>query len=240
MWPAIIIVFLLILGVCLMLVRQQSGLWTRFHQRSRQVSMETVWQSWTANGGMYASQHSVRPGLLNAVDDNVRESVHKSLLELEDSLRIDAKPMLAVRRELMDSIDRRQLNAEILNLSEITRANLRKNHPEILQTDEAARTYILANELRIAVLREYAGLRHGDCADGDWFDVYQKASRLRQRGTRNYIERAVGGTQSVTDDARFQTMTLMNGEIRKRLLQVPAGTRFLGFTKAVEQSSEPA
>ena len=240
MWPAVIIVSLLILGVTLGLIAKRTGLWTRSHQPGRQVSMEAAWQSWLTNAGMDEAQCRVRAHLLNAVNDDVAESVHMSLLEFEASLRIDAKPMLKVRRELMDSIDRRQLNSEILKLSEDMRANLRKSHPEILQTDEATRAYILANELRIAVLREYAGLRYGDCADGDWFDVYQKASRLRQRSTRNYIERALGGTQSATDDARFHTMTLMDSEIRTRLLQVPPGTRFPGFGKALEQSSEPA
>ncbi len=240
MWPTVIIVSLLILSICLVLIAKRTGLWTWSHQRGRQAGMETAWQSWLTNIGMDEVQRRVRADLLNAVNDDIAESVHKSLLEFEASLRIDAKPMLRVRRELMDSIDRRQLNSEILKLSEDMRANLRRSHPEILQTDETARAYIFANELRIAVLREYAGLRYGDCADSDWFAVYQKASRLRQRSTRNYIERALGGTQSATDDARFHTMTLMDSEIRTRLLQVPPGTRFPGFGKAPEQSSEPA
>ncbi len=240
MWPAIVIVLLLILGICLALIGKRTGLWARSHQPGRQVGMEAAWQSWLTNGGMDEAQYRMRADLLNAVNDAVPESVHTSLLEFEESLRTDAKPMLRVRGELMDSIDRRQLNSEILKLSEDMRTNLRKSHPEILQTDEATRAYILANELRIAVLREYAGLCYGDCADGDWFDVYQKASRLRQRSTRNYIERVLGGTQSATDDARFHTMTLMDGEIRTRLLQVPPGTRFPGFGKAPEHSSEPA
>lgn len=240
MWPTVIIVSLLIFGITLGLIGKRTGLWIRSHQRSRQVGMEAAWQSWLTNVRMDEAQCRVCADLLNAVNDDVAESVHTSLLEFEESLRTDAKPMLRVRGELMDSIDRRQLNSEILKLSADMRANLRKSHPEILQTDEATRTYILANELRIAVLREYAGLRYGDCADGDWFAVYQKASRLRQRSIRNYIERALGGTQSATDDARFHTMTLMDSEIRTRLLQVPPGTRFPGFGKVLEHGSEPA
>ncbi|MGA9854207.1 MAG: hypothetical protein WBR29_02875 [Gammaproteobacteria bacterium] len=239
MWLVITIAVLLLLGIVMLVIRQPAGLLGRFRRHNRQISMEAIWQSWLNDAGMRQTQNSAQTGLLDAVDADVRESVHQSLLEFEGRLHSDAQPMLTVRRELMDSIDRRQLNSEILKLPVNTRADLRKSQPDILQTDEAALTYVSANELRIAVLREYAGLRYGDCAEGDWFDVYQKASSLRQRSTRNYIERAVGGTQSPTDDVRFQTMTLMDSEIRKRLLQVPAGTRFPGFGKSTQQISEP-
>lgn len=238
MWAFITIVVLILLGIVTLSILRSSGWLVRFHQRYRRISMEDTWRTWLANAASGKPQYSVQTGLMSAVDNAVRESVYKSLLELENSLHVNVQPMLAVREELMDSIDRRHLNSEILRLPEETRINLRKSQPDIMQTDEAARTYILANELRIAVLREYAGLRYGDRADGDWFDVYQKASNLRQRGTRSYIERAVGGTQSATDDVRYQTMTLMDSEIRKRLLQVPAGTRFPGFGKSAEHISE--
>ena len=238
MWLVITIVALMLLGIVTLVIRQPSGLLDRFRQRNRQNSMEDIWQSWLHEGRARSTQNSMQNELMNTVDETVCESVHQSLMELEDRLHNDGQPMLAVRRELMDSIDRRQLNSEILKLPLNVRADLRKSHPDILQTDEAAHIYISANEMHIAVLRKYAGLRYGDCAEGDWFDVYQKASSLRQRGTRSYIERAVGGTQSATDDVRFQAMTLMDSEIRNRLLQVPAGTRFPGFGKSVEQISE--
>ena len=240
MWLAIITVILLLLIAYLFIV------WHRLRARiqgifyGRQSSMETAWQSWITDEHSRDIQRATRATLLDEIDIQVRESIHRNLLELEAVLYADAKPMLAVRRELMDSIDRRQLNWEILNLPEDMRRNLRKNNREILQTDEVARTYIVANEVRMAVLREYSGLRFGDRADGDWFDVYEKASRLRQRSTRHYIERTLDGTQNATDDARFHTMTLMDTEIRTRLLQVPAGTRFPGFNKTVEQNREPA
>jgi hypothetical protein len=81
----------------------------------------------------------------------------------------------------------------------------------------------------MAVLREYAALRFGDRVAGDWFDVYEKASRLRQRGARNFIQRTLSGTQTGEDDARYQSMTRVDQEIRTRLLKVPAGTRFTGL-----------
>ncbi|MGH8312157.1 MAG: hypothetical protein ACRER9_02585, partial [Gammaproteobacteria bacterium] len=107
----------------------------------------------------------------------------------------------------------------------------------ILQHDDAARAYLAANALRIEVLREYAHRRFGDRTDGDWFDVYARAAHLRQRNTRNYIERVLGGTRNAGDDARFQAMTVKDSEIRARLLQVPAGTHFPGFGKADGQTA---
>jgi hypothetical protein len=237
MW-LVIIVALLLLGSIMLVIHQSPELFDSFRKRYRQISMEDTWHIWI-NSGATNTQSNTQAGLMNAVNEQVRESVHQSLLELENRLLSDPQPMLAARRELMDSLDRRQLNSELLKLPMKTRSDLRKNHPDIIQTDEAAHIYIVANEMRIAVLREYASLRFGDRADGDWFDVYQKASSLRQRGTRDYIERASGGTQDATDDMRFQTMTQMDSEIRHRLLQVPAGTCFPGFGKSAEQISDP-
>lgn len=240
-WLVIIVVVLvaLILMVSLLLLRwSPASLFSRFHQRPRQISIEDAWQSWWRHNKNGGSQHDVHLDPANAIDDSMRESVHKSLLELERRLNQEPRPMLAVRMELMDGIDRYQLNSEILKLPADKRAYLRQEHPDVLQTDEAARTYICANELRNSVLREYARLRYGDAADGDWFHVYLKASGLRQRGTRNFIERVVEGTQNANDDVRFQTMTLMDSEIRKRLLRVPPGTRFPGFGQAAKQGYE--
>jgi hypothetical protein len=129
----------------------------------------------------------------------------------------------------MDSVDRRLLNMEILKLPPEVRKKLREQSSEMLQSDEEARAYIAANEARMAVLREYAAQRFGDRVTGDWFDVYEKASRLRQRGARNFIQRTLSGTQTGEDDARYLSMTRVDQEIRTRLLKVPAGTRFTGL-----------
>ncbi|MDE2234410.1 MAG: hypothetical protein KGK44_02555 [Gammaproteobacteria bacterium] len=195
-------------------------------RRRQQVSMEETWHGW-----WQAADSAGRVDMAAPLDESVRESVHQSLLELERRLGKEAQPMRVLRVELMDSLDRHRLNVEILNFSADSRAVLRRQHPEILQTDEQAHTYIYANQLRISVLREYAGQQYGDAVDGDWFHVYQKASGLRQRGNRGFIERTLGGIQTSMDEVRFQAMSLMDGEIRRRLLQVPAGTRFPGFGK---------
>ncbi len=195
--------------------------WTALFRRKsgghRQITMEQVWKE----------QSQVK--LSEELDEDTCQAVHRNLLEFETKLAAETYPLQALRRELMDSLDRRVLNTEILKLPDDLRARLRQQNREILQSDNAARIYIAANDLHMTILRAYGDLCFDDRADGDWFDVYEKASRLRQRSTRQYLERTLGGTQNATDEVRFQSMTLVDSEIRARLLQVPAGTRFPGF-----------
>ncbi|HEX2667430.1 MAG TPA: hypothetical protein VHP13_03560 [Gammaproteobacteria bacterium] len=197
--------------------------------RRRRATMEQAWRSWSVDGPGDDRLRALRDALLAELTPEVRESVHGNLLEFESVLRRDEDPLQALRRELMDSVDRRLLNMEILELPPEVRKKLREQSSELLQSDAEARTYIAANEARLAVLREYAGLRFGDRVPGDWFDVYERASRLRRRGTRNFIQRTLNGTQTGEDDARYQSMTRVDREIRTRLLKVPAGTRFTGL-----------
>ena len=190
----------------------------------RRVRMEESWGAWLTGGDA-----AKREELLAQLNAEVRESVRSNLLEFEQALRRESAPLSALRLELMDSVDRRLLNQEILQLPPEVRRKLRSQSAELLQSDAEAQTYIAANEVRMAVLREYAARRFGDRAEGDWFDVYEKASRLKQRGARNFIQRTLNGTQTGADDARYQNMTRVDQEIRARLLKVPAGTRFQGF-----------
>lgn len=200
--------------------------WRQWLQRSvgrrQQVALEQVWNRLSAN---------------TELDGAAQEAVHANLMAFEAKLDHEVQPLQALRRELMDSLDRQVLNSEILNLPPEMRARLRQQNDVVLQNDKEARTYLAANALRMTVLREYARQRFGDCVDGDWFDVYAKAAHLRQRNTRNYIERALGGSRDAKDDARLEAMTLKDSEIRARLLQVPAGTRFPGFGKADSQTA---
>lgn len=196
--------------------------------RRRRASMEQAWIDWL-NGELVDPLRTLREALLKEMTAEVQESVHSNLLEFEAGLRREREPLQALRRELMDSVDRRLLNMEILQLPPEVRQRLRSQSKDMLQTDDEARTYVAANEMRMGVLREYSALRFGDRVDGDWFDVYAKASRLKQRGARNFIQRTLNGTQSSEDDARYQSMTRVDQEIRTRLLKVPAGTRFTGL-----------
>ena len=194
------------------------------------VAMESLWQKWTSADNLASDEaRSVRESILSQVDDSNRESVHQSLMDFEASLLGETEPMIALRRELMDSVDRRLLNIEILQLPDDVKARLRAQSSEMMQSDPQAKAYIAANDLRMMILREYAAQRFGDCIKGDWFDVYQKASRLKQKGARNFIQRTLTGNQSSVDDARYQTMTIVDHEIRARLLRMPAGTPFPGF-----------
>jgi hypothetical protein len=197
--------------------------------RRRRASMEQAWDRWLNCTPPDPLHATLREALLKEMTPEVKESVRGNLREFEAALRSEREPMQALRRELMDSVDRRLLNMEILELPPEVRKKLRAQSSEMLQTDAEARTYIAANEARMAVLREYAALRFGDRVAGDWFHVYEKASRLRQRGARNFIQRTLSGTQTGEDDARYQSMTRVDQEIRTRLLKVPAGTRFTGL-----------
>jgi len=200
--------------------------------RIRRARMQQAWDTWMEFSALDVRLRTLRQGLLAQMNQEVRDSVRSNLLEFEIGLKTDKTPLLTLRRELMDSVDRRLLNMEILQLPPEVRQRLRAQSVDLLQTDEEARTYIAANEMRMGVLREYAARRFGDRAEGDWFDVYEKASKLKQRGARNFIQRTLNGTQTGEDDARYQSMTRVDQEIRTRLLKVPAGTRFAGFQPA--------
>lgn len=197
--------------------------------RRRRASMEQAWGNWLHAEHKDERLTLLRQALLREMTPEVQASVHGNLLEFEAGLRGQKEPLQALRCELMDSVDRRLLNMEILELPPEVRKKLRAQSSEMIQDDAEARTYIAANEARMAVLREYSHLRFGDRVSGDWFDVYEKASRLRQRGARNFIQRTLNGTQTGEDDARYQTMTRVDHEIRARLLKVPAGTSFAGL-----------
>jgi hypothetical protein len=224
---AIVAIIILIFATVLVAALRHRHLQRRIHGRA--IAMESLWKSWNTLEPLIAEERSAREALLAQVDPENRESVHQSLLDLEASLHGEAEPMIVLRKELMDSVDRRLLNMEILQLPDEVKTRLRAQSSEMMQTDLQARAYIAANDLRMALLREYAAQRFDDRIEGDWFDVYKKASRLKQKGARNFIQRTLNGNQSNVDDARYQTMTIVDHEIRTRLLKMPAGTRFPGF-----------
>lgn len=227
LWSVMIVAAVLAAGVSMLLIRHRRNL--NYLLPRWGARMDEAWRSWVELAGLEHDERDRRHALLEQMNEAVRESVRRNLLDFESTLGRGATSLLAVRRELMDSVDRRVLNTEILGLPPEVRLKLRRQSQEILQSDEEARTYLAANEVRMAVLREYGARRFGDRADGDWFDVYQKASQLKQRGARGFIRRTLSGTQSDADDVRYQNMTRVDQELRTRLLQVPAGTRFQGF-----------
>lgn len=225
----ILMLIVAVLVLAAVLAVMLSRMRTRRDIRGRPVSMQAIWETWTTLDTLSSDTRATHETLLAAVDPGNRESVRQNLLDFEVSLHNEPTPMITVRQELMDSMDRRLLNLEILQLPDEVKARLRVQSREMMQTDSLAREYVAANDLRMALLREYAAQRFGDRNQGDWFDVYQKASRLKQKGARNFIQRTLAGSQSSVDDARYQTMTLVDHEIRTRLLKMPAGTQFPSF-----------
>lgn len=226
---------LLVLAACATVAPLLRMRGVTFNLRMRRARMQEAWDAWLTFDALDERLRTLRQGLLDQMNQEVRDSVHTNLLEFEAAMKADKAPLLMLRRELMDSVDRRLLNMEILQLPPEVRQRLRAQSADLLQSDAEAGTYIAANEMRMGVLREYAARRFGDRVESDWFDVYEQASRLKQRGARNFIQRTLNGTQSSEDDARYQNMTRVDQEIRTRLLKVPAGTRFAGF-----QGAKPA
>jgi hypothetical protein len=230
-------VIVVLLAVAVFTAMRLHQLRMRRAVQGRPVSMASLWRSWNALTDITGPERAAREAILAAIDSGDREAVLQSLLDFEASLKQVPEPMIALRKELMDSVDRRLLNLEILQLPDEVKNRLREQSSEMLQSDPQAKAYIAANDLRMAVLREYAAQRFGDRTDGDWFDVYLKASRLKQKGARNFIQRTLSGSQSSADDARYQTMTIVDSEIRARLLKMPAGIPFPGFASGTDTKS---
>lgn len=232
----VVVVFVLAVGLGLAVLRKQRE---RQRVRGRSVPMESLWRDWRDLEDIPETERQTRENLLSEVPEQNLASVYQSLLDFEASLNGLDNPMIALRKELMDSMDRRLLNIEILQLPDEVKARLREQSSEMMQSDADAQAYIAANDLRMAVLREYAARRFNDRIEGDWFDVYRKASRLKQKGARNFIQRTLAGNQSNADDARYETMTIVDHEIRARLLQMPAGVQFPGFRTEPEPEPQP-
>lgn len=224
-------IFLVFLAVALLLF----GAWlsvlllrqARPRSRERRVALVQVWRQWPEAGDEVERQR--RGQLLLAVAPAHRDAVLADLLQLEARLADEAAPLRLLRAEMMDSIERRLLNQEILALPEAARAEIRAASPEPLPDDAEAQAYLAANELRLEILREYAARRFGDRAPDDWFAAYEHAARLRQRGIRNYLQRVLAGEHAGAAEDRQQAMNLVDGELRRRLLEVAPGTRFPGL-----------
>lgn len=196
------------------------------------VHIGAVWDTWIGSAELPEEERLKRDALLRQLDAETLAAIRADLVRLETEELSAGQPLVALRRELMASVDRRMLNLEILNLPEKVKSRLRATSSEVLQTDAQAVRYLAANELRMAVLREYAALRFGDRNPDDWFAVYEQASRYKQRSARAFFERCLAGeTDFSLDDARHQAITAVDDQLRRRLLQVPPGTVFPGLAR---------
>lgn len=196
------------------------------------ASMQDAWARWMDGGELSEVERVLRSELFRLLDERTMAAVRDDLLGLEATAFAASFPLTAIRKELMASVDRRMLNTEILRLPEELKVRLRAHSVDLLQSDAEAALYIAANELRMVVLRDYAALRYGDKSPGDWFAVYERAARLKQRSARSFIEKSLAGDPDAPADPRHQAMTLVDHELRNRLLRVPPGTRFLGAEPA--------
>lgn len=190
------------------------------------ISMQETWDAWMSGNDLQELERDQRDKLLDALDQEAVEAVLVDLLRLEAVVEAGKYPLTAIRKELMASVDRRMLNVEILRLPDEIKQNLRAQSTDVIQTDEQMQRYIVANELRLRVLREYAARRYGDKGPRDWFAVYEKASRMKQRNARAFLEHSITGVTAPGENARHQAMTIVDNQLRMRLLQVPPGTEF--------------
>lgn len=190
------------------------------------VSMQTVWEDWLKGKPGDDAERVRRSALFSSVAPRHRDAVHEDLLRFEAQALAEPEPLLAIRREMMDSVDRRMLNQEILSLPDGLKRQLRAQSGDVISSDEEAAAYLAANELRLEVLREYAARRYGDRAKRDWFELYEHASMLKQRTARNFIVRSMSGELNDDNDARQQAISLVDSQLRAHLLKVAPGTQF--------------
>lgn len=186
------------------------------------VKMNDIWSACVAETKDEAASYT----LATELDDVALDAIRGDLLEFEARLGHVDKPLQIIRQELMQAVDRRMLNTQIMELPDDVRQRLREQTPDVPGSDAEANRYIVANELRLQLLREYSARRFGDRADRDWFVIYEEASRLKQRSARDYIERALAGADAPAADSRYQAMVMVDGQLRSRLLQVLPGTSF--------------
>lgn len=199
------------------------------------VPLQQVWDDWLAAGRLDETEFARRQAIWTEVPENTRHDVLADLLAFEKRVLATQQPLLLIRREIMDSVDRRMLNQEILALPPELKQRLRDSSAEALQNDADAWLYIAANELRLEILRELAARRFGDVAEHGWFAVYEKASRMKQRTARHFLRRSLTGELHQAEDSRQQAISMVDGALRARLLEVSPGTEFKGLDESHPQ-----
>lgn len=221
---AILLTLLVIGGVILVLRR---------HRRQRpystvvdpDVTMAGIWDEWM-EADLDESRHRLRAEARQTLDSNQRDAIREDLVDFEQRALSGRYPLTKLRQEMMASVDRRMINIEILRLAPEEKQRLRTQQADIIQTDSHAREYILANELRLALLREYAARRYGDRAENDWFEVYERAAQYKRRMTRARILRGLQDGEEGPEDARQKAIDVVDRQLQLRLLQVSPGTQF--------------
>jgi len=221
---ALFLTLLVLTGVALVLRRQK-------RQRpystviDADVTMVRIWAEWM-EADLESSQHKLRAEARRILAPHQRQAIYDDLLEFEQKVLDGQYPLTRLREEIMASVDRRMINVEILKLSEEDKSRLREAQSDVIQTDSHAREYILANELRLALLREFAAKRYGDRAEDDWLHVYERAAQYKRRLTKARILQGLEASEESDQESRQQAIDVVDRQLQLRLLQVPPGTTF--------------
>ncbi|MDX1454871.1 MAG: hypothetical protein R3217_05370 [Gammaproteobacteria bacterium] len=150
-----------------------------------------------------------------------------------------AAALTATRKRIMECVDERVMQEEILELGDDIKQGLRQASSDFPQSDPEARERIARHAIEIRILRLFAGGRFEDAQAFDWLAVYEKAAGMRRKALRSYLERAVTGETLDAEEARQQAISMVDGQLRARLLQLPAGARFEQLAReAAEESTD--
>lgn len=133
--------------------------------------------------------------------------------------------LLQARNELMDGTERLLLQRTLRRLDPGIRASVASKMPEFKPVAEDLDRYLVAETLRLDVLRAWMGFYYGDRARGDWYDVYSKAAEMRLESIGRDFERIAGMPVYKTEDNRDAAIRGINASLRLRLLQMPPGAR---------------
>lgn len=224
---AFLLVVFTVVAVTLILRARRAP--TAYAIKEYPVTLGQAWDEWLQRDGISDTERARRQAIWTEVPAATRKDVLADLESFERRALDSGHPLTTIRKEIMDSVDRRLLNQEILAMPPELKRRLRESSSETLQNDQDAWLYIAANDLRLEILRELAARRYGDDARNGWFSVYEKAGRLKQRTLRHFLRRSIAGELHEAEDSRQQAITMVDGALRARLLEVAPGTEFKGL-----------
>ncbi|HET7371071.1 MAG TPA: hypothetical protein VFK45_09570 [Gammaproteobacteria bacterium] len=181
------------------------------------IRIDDIWQTWR-RGGLAPAAAFADQSPAQSLDENMLAGIRAGLLKTEKEILAQEQPLTALRREIMDGIDRRLLQLEVLALP----AESREQLAEPIGDEFDIRRGLAADELRIRLLRYYGAAKFGDRAENDWYDVYQQAARMKQRSFRNFLRQRSGDSGT----GQYRSAVVVGDRLRQRLLATPPGTSF--------------
>lgn len=180
------------------------------------IRIDDIWHAWRRGGLAPAAAFADdSPG--QKLDEGALAVVRDGLIKTEKHILAQPRPLLALRREIMDGIDRRVLQMETLSLPEDAGDAL--DGPIGGELD--IRRGLEADALRIRLLRYYGAAKFGDRAENDWYDVYRQAASMKRRSFRNFVRQ-----HDDEDSSRYQSVVVVGERLKQRLLDTPPGTSF--------------